>query len=151
MPSVQANIQVRIILDCGLKTFGAASYHRVARDSNFRFLPSAYGLARQMRVLHIPRPEDERGTIRVHGRDVASLPSSPTVRTHLDWGQTSDQLVALTPTTSFPITDHIYRSKALCYARERIWFCPVRLVIHEYRTSCIRTHPSSSDTPDASV
>ena len=33
-------------------------------------------------------------------------------------------------------------SKALYYARERIWLHPIRLAMHEHRTSCIRTRPS---------
>ena len=35
--------------------------------------------------------------------------------------------------TSFsPVPDHLYRSKALYYARDRIWLCPARLAVHEH-------------------
>lgn len=75
------------------RTFGAAAYRRVARNSSFRSLLSAYEYHPEWEFCIYLGPEREAVQSGHTVRDVAALLSSSTVHidlSHLDWGQMSD-------------------------------------------------------------
>ncbi len=113
-----------------------------------RSLLSAYEPSRQMHVLHIPRPE--RKAVQP-GYTVETLQLCSAVLRHQSYVLISigverrtygSNLRGICKARTRTLFSPTCRSKALYYARERIWLCPIRLAVHEHRTSCIHTRPS---------